>query len=73
MMCCRRIDQRWFSRGSTPAISIGSAAGAGPYGERHPEGVVEVAFRGGVVDSIGKGWGLARKWTWVAEKQGYHR
>ena len=48
----RRLDQRSFSRGSTPTISrIGRLrrVGAGPFGEPHAEAVAEVLFEGGVV------------------------
>ena len=51
-MWARRVDQRWFSRGSTPTISrIGRLrrVGAGPFGEPHPQRLAEVLLQRGVV------------------------
>jgi hypothetical protein len=51
-MCARRVDQRRFSLGSTPAISrIGRFArvGAGPFGEPHPQIVAKMLLQCGVV------------------------
>ena len=52
LMWARRVDQRWFNRGSTPTISrIGRLPGraAGPFGEPHPQRVAEVLLQRGVV------------------------
>ena len=52
LMWARRVDQRWFNRGSTPTISrIGRLRriGAGPFGEPDAESVAEVLLQGGVV------------------------
>ena len=51
-MWARRVDQRWFSRGSTPTISrIGRFAGSVPgrSANRTPNAVAEVLFERGVV------------------------
>ena len=51
-MWARRVDQRWFSRGSTPTISrIGRFAGSVPgrSANRTPKRVAEVLLEGGVV------------------------
>ena len=51
-MWARRVDQRWFSRGSTPTISrIGRFAGSVPgrSANRTPNAVAEVLLERGVV------------------------
>ena len=52
LMWARRVDQRWFNRGSTPTISrIGRLPGSVPgrSANRTPNAVAEVLLEGGVV------------------------
>ena len=60
-MLARRVDQRWFSRGSTPTTSrIGRlvAVGAGTLREDQPEPGSQVLLQGGVVGLGGGDVGL---------------
>jgi hypothetical protein len=55
LIWARRVDHRWFSRGSTPTISrIGRLPGSesGTRGEPHAQRVAEVLLQGGVIDGM---------------------